>query len=282
MYPLVFQLGPFALRSFAVMLALAVLAAGALAAAEFRRRGLDPALANDFLFPAVFLGLAGARLYYVLLFDPGWYLGHPGEVIAIWTGELAFHGALLAGLGTGLWFCWRRGIGFWRFADGVVPGLLVGQAIGAIGSFLHGSGYGTPTTLPWAVVFTDPNSQAPLGIPLHPTQLYAALGNLLLFAGLWALRGRLHRDGALFLLYLLGSSLLSALEFVRGDALWIADAVRAGPVVNLLALVAAAALWHRRGARRLVPVTPLEPPLPTHEEQAEEPAGDRRPPGVSR
>lgn len=282
MYPLLLQLGPFAFRTFPLMLVLAVLAGGALTAAEFRRRGLDPAHAHDFLVPAVFAGLIGARLYYVLLFDPGWYLTHPGELVAIGKGGLALHGALLTGLGTALWFCWRRGIGFWRFADGVVPGLVLGQVIGAIGSFLNGSGYGTPTALPWAVVFTDPNSQAPLGIPLHPTQIYEALGDLLLFAGLWALRGRLHREGALFLLYLLGSSPLSALEFVRGDALWIADSVRAGPVVSLLALVGAAALWHRRGSRRPVRLTAPEPPLPTREEQGEEPEGERRPPGVSR
>lgn len=282
MYPLLFQLGPFAFRSFPAMLALAVLAGGALAAAEFRRRGLDPALANDFLTPAVFLGLAGARLYYVLLFDPGWYLTRPGELVAIWRGGLAFHGALLAGLGTALWFCWRRGIGFWRFADGVVPGLVLGQAIGAIGSFLNGSSYGTPTTLPWAVVFTDPNSQAPLGIPLHPTQLYEALGDLLLFTGLCVIRGRLHREGALFLLYLLGSALLTSIEFVRGDALWIADSVRVAQVVSLLALFGAAALWSRREVYRSARVRASGPPRPTREEQREGRESEDVPPKVSR
>lgn len=278
MYPMLLQIGPFGIRTFPLVLVGALLAGSKLAATEFRRRRLDPGLVSDFLTPAVVLGLAGARLLHVLLFDPAWHLAHPSELLSLWAGGLAYQGALAAGLGTALWFCWRRGLGFWRFADGVVPGLAVGQAIGAVGALLNGSSYGTPTTLPWAIVFTDPRGQAPLGVPLHPTQLYEALGGLLLFAALWGVRTRLPRDGSLFLLSLLGSSGLAWLDALKGDALWVADVVLAGPVTTLLVLAGATALWWRHQPRGLTRVEVPGPQLsvPVGPDEANDPEPLRR------
>jgi phosphatidylglycerol:prolipoprotein diacylglycerol transferase len=245
MYPILFQVGSVGLRTSALVLLMAIVVGGKLAAREFRRRGLEPALAADFLGPAVVLGLVGARLVHVLLFDPGSYLTHPGDLIAIWNGGLAFSGALLAGTIGAVAFCRRRGVSFWRFADGAVPALALGQAISALGSFLGGTSYGTPTLMPWAVVFTDARGQAPLGIPLHPVQLYEAAGWLLVFTGVWLVRARLRRDGSLFLLYLGATATLAWLDALKGDALWIADAVLAGPVVGLLGFAGAAIAWSR-------------------------------------
>ena len=246
MYPILLQVGVLGLRTFPLVLALAIWVGVKLAAAEGRRRGLDPGLATDFLTTAVVLGLAGARLFHMLLFDPGWYLAHPADVLAVWTGGLAFPGALLAGVGGAIWFCRRAGVGFWRFADAAAPGLALGQGIGAVAAFLNGSGYGTPTHLPWAVVFADPRGQAPLGIPLHPAQLYEAVGAVLLFGVLWGVRTRFRQDGALFLVYLAGVFALAGLDFVRGDALWMAEAGPAAPMVGVIGLIGAALLWRRQ------------------------------------
>ena len=246
MFPVLLRFGSLGLRTFPLVLALAVLVGGKLTAAEFRRRGLEPALAHDALMPAALVGLLGARLLYVLLFDPVWQLSHPADLVNLWNGGLAFQGALLTGLATALWSSRRHRVPFWRVADSAAPGVALGQAIGALGSFLNGSSYGIPTDLPWAVVFTDPRGPAPLGIPLHPTQLYEALAGLLLFTALWAVRTRLRRDGSLFLLYLAGVSALAFLDLLKGDALWIADVVLAGPVVSLLVLIGAAWLQFRQ------------------------------------
>jgi phosphatidylglycerol:prolipoprotein diacylglycerol transferase len=255
MYPILVQFGPLGLRALPAVWVLGVWAGVKVAAGELRRRGLDPEWAHDFLMPAAIAGLVGARLFYALAFDPGWFATHPRDLLSLWSG-LAFPGALLAGWGAALWFCQRRGIRFWAFADGAVVGVVLGQAIGALGSFLNGSGYGTPTAVPWAVVFRDPRGQAPLDVPVHPTQFYEALALLVLFGGLWMAR-RARQDGVLFLLYLAGLSALAPLDFLKGDALWVADVVPVTLIVSLGALLGAGAAWARRR-----PPTPAGTSLP--------------------
>jgi phosphatidylglycerol:prolipoprotein diacylglycerol transferase len=243
MYPVLLQIGPLGFRTLALVWVIGIYASLKLAVVEFRCRGLDPDWPHDFLAPAIVAALVGARLFYVLLFDPVWFATHPRELFNVWSG-LAFQGAILGGWGAALWFCRRRGIGFWHFADAAVPGLVVGQAIGALGSLLNGSGYGTPTAAAWAVVFHDPRGQAPLGVPVHPAQLYEALALVVLFGGLWMARS-VRRDGAIFLLYLLGLLALAPLDYLRGDALWLGDAVPVAVPVSLAALLGAGAAWVR-------------------------------------
>jgi prolipoprotein diacylglyceryltransferase len=105
-------------------------------------------------------------------------------------------------------------------------------------------------------VFHDPRGQAPLGVPVHPTQLYEALALLVLFGGLWMAR-RVRRDGVRFLLYLAGLSLLAPLDVLKGDALWVADIVPATLVVSLGGLFGAGAAWLYR--RRTAPADTSQP-----------------------
>jgi phosphatidylglycerol:prolipoprotein diacylglycerol transferase len=102
--------------------------------------------------------------------------------------------------------------------DIFAPSIAIGHAFGRIGCFLAGCCYGEPCTLPWAVTFTDSRTLAPPGVPLHPTQLYSAIGLLLLFAFLLFLRKKKTFQGELFWTYLLCYSIgRFFLEFLRGD-----------------------------------------------------------------
>lgn len=124
---------------------------------------------------------------------------------------------------------------FLAFADARAPGVALGQALARIGGLLGGSGYGTPTSLPWAVTFSDPNSIAPLGIRLHPTQAYEALAGVLLTALILLAERRSARAGELFLLLVIGLALQRGLfDLVRGDAIWISDWVTSGQAVGIL------------------------------------------------
>lgn len=240
MYPILFRIGGFELRSYGVVVALAFFVAYVLAKKEAVRKGIDPARLEAFASSALLFGLLGARLYYIAFFDPQ-LLRRPLEILAVWKGGLALHGSLLAGLLVGIWFCRRHKVPFWKIADTLAPSLILGQAIGRIACFLNGDAYGKPTDLPWAATFTDPHALAPLGIPLHPTQLYEFGLDLLLFGLLWAWRRRIHFEGQLFLMYVLGyGAIRFFVENFRGDQLQFMGGFSVAQTLSLLILIASA------------------------------------------
>lgn len=247
MYPILIDLGFYQLRSYGVFVALAILTGLWFAAREARRKGLDPAVVWDAAWPGVGAGLVGARLYYVAFNDPGFYLARPFEILAVWHGGLSIHGALLGGLIAGLWYIRRRRLGFWRFADVVAPGLILGQTVGQIACLLNGDTCGRPTTLPWAITFTDPRAMAPLGVPLHPIQVYELLAYLAVFLVVWWVSRRATQDGAAVLTYAVGYGLARfAVEFFRGDPPVVAGLVVPQAVSALLVVAALAAWWLRQ------------------------------------
>ncbi|MBI2878251.1 MAG: prolipoprotein diacylglyceryl transferase [Candidatus Rokubacteria bacterium] len=254
MYPVLIDLGWWQLRSYGVFVVVAVVVGAWWSAREARRKGLDPALVYDFASFGGLAGLVGARLYYVLLSQPGYYLARPLEILAIWHGGLAVHGALLGGLLAGVWFIRRRGLSFWRFADIAAPGLILGQTVGQIACLLNGDTYGKPTTLPWAITFTDPRAMAPLGVPLHPIEIYELLAYLAAFLLVWRVSRRATQDGAATLAYAVGYGITRfGLEFLRGDPPVMAGIVVPQAISVLLVAAALGAWWARRLAR-LMPV----------------------------
>ena len=211
--PLVFQLGPFALRWYGLLIAVAVLVGLVLSTRLARARGIDPGLIAD-LLPLLVLGaVIGARTYYVVL-EWRQYSGDWLSALAIWRGGIAIHGALLGGTLTTILYCrWRRQR-FWPLLDVLVPSVALGQAIGRWGNFFNSEAFGLPTDLPWKLAI--PLANRPIEFlaepTFHPTFLYESLWNLgvcvlllLLFRA--ACRGRLSLPaGALSCIYLMAYS----------------------------------------------------------------------------
>jgi phosphatidylglycerol:prolipoprotein diacylglycerol transferase len=162
--------------------------------------------------------IIGARFYYIIQNDPGGYLSDPWRVFAVWEGGLAYFGGLFGAILAAYIFAWRVELPFARTADLFAPAVPVGAALGRISCGLAGMDYGTPTALPWGIVYTSPNSYAPMdGVARHPAQFYELLGNLVIAGALVRLRGKLP-EGALFLLYLVLFSVLRFfIFFVRGS-----------------------------------------------------------------
>jgi phosphatidylglycerol:prolipoprotein diacylglycerol transferase len=162
--------------------------------------------------------VVGARIYYVVQNDFGSYLQEPWRIVAVWEGGLAFFGGLFGGTAAAYLHCRREKLKFSRVADLFAPAIPIGAAIGRISCGLAGMDYGTPTRLPWGVVYTNPNSYAPIdGIPRHPDQYYELIGDLLIAGLLIKLRGKLP-NGGLFLAYLILFSVLRFfIFFVRGS-----------------------------------------------------------------
>src|SRR5438128_8645082 len=135
-----------------------------------------------------------------------------------------FYGGFIGGLvAAAIFFGRHPPVPFWRAADVCAPAIALGQAIGRIGCFMAGDDYGRPAHVPWAVTFTDPRAAqiggAPLGVPLHPVQLYEAAVCAALFVVLLQLTRRKQFDGEVILSYtLLYAVARFVLEFFRGDA----------------------------------------------------------------
>ncbi|MBC7220782.1 prolipoprotein diacylglyceryl transferase [Candidatus Bipolaricaulota bacterium] len=245
MHPIFLRLGPIEIRYYALMYVISFILAYFIVRGEARRRKLfaKPDDVLDLLLLTIPLGIVAARLYYVA-FQWEWYRSAPWEIVMVWHGGLAIHGGIIGGI-VGLFIVsrWKRAP-FWRLADAVAPALALGQVLGRIGNFLNGDAFGTPTDLPWGIVFpiSSPAGAAYPGLPLHPAMLYEAVGNLLIFVLLWRLRTRLARPGFLSSVYFMSYAVVRfACEFFRGDALMLGP-WRAAQVASV-ALIAGFGIW---------------------------------------
>ncbi|MBA7539524.1 Phosphatidylglycerol--prolipoprotein diacylglyceryl transferase [subsurface metagenome] len=166
------------------------------------RRGAN--LSYETIFTAALVGIPSgivlARLLHVIdLWD--YYIQNPREIIG--GSGLTAYGAVL-GAALGIWIYSKFSkLQFGYFADLVAPAVIVAQAvIGRIGCTVNGCCYGVKTSLPWGIVYTHPDSLGPLGVAVHPTQVYELIFGLIVFGILLKLRGRFKPDGSLFLIYL--------------------------------------------------------------------------------
>lgn len=219
MYPVLFRIGSFPIHTYGVLHALAFVAAVWWAYRQAKRARMDAEQVVNLSMVIVLWSLIGARVFSVL-FDGNldWYLRNLHEIFAVWKGGLTFYGGFLFGSLAGIWYIRKFGLDGWQIADLMAPALALGAAIGRLGCFASGDSYGKPTALPWAVTFTDPHGLAPVGVALHPTQLYSVLTNLALFAVLlwWQKRQKFH--GQLFLIFMmLYAATRSFVEIFRND-----------------------------------------------------------------
>jgi phosphatidylglycerol:prolipoprotein diacylglycerol transferase len=141
----------------------------------------------------------GGRIGSVLLYEPGHYLRHPLEVLMIWRGGMAFHGALV-GCGVAIWlFARSYKHNPWSVMDVCAAAVPIGLLFGRLANFVNAELFGRPSSVPWAMVFPTaadmPEHRSVEPTPRHPSQLYeAALEGLVLFL---VLRFLTHRRGAL-------------------------------------------------------------------------------------
>jgi len=251
MYPVIVQLGTFELRSYGIIVALSFLLGLWLSTREAKRNGLDPARVQDFALYALLGGIIGARLYFVVFSNPAYFLQKPWEIVAVWHGGISIVGALLGGFLTALWYCRKKQLPFWRFADTLAPGVALGQAAGVIACLLNGDSYGKRADVAWAITYTDPRSMAPLNVPLHPVEIYEMAAYLLVFLLVWQTRGKTKTPGFAFLTYLAGyGAARFAVEFFRGNPAIFAWGIPAAQVFGVALVLAAIAGFYLLGEER--------------------------------
>jgi phosphatidylglycerol:prolipoprotein diacylglycerol transferase len=201
--PIIFNLGSMEIGWHGVMVVLAVLTG--IGVSMWLAKGTDIKRETIFsLAPwAVLGGIIGARLFHVIDYFGSTYIHDPARIFHFWAG-LSILGAILGGTLAAAIYSRITHISLGRLADVITPGLLLAQAVGRIGCTINGDAYGKPTTLPWGLIYTHPNAGTTtlLNVAGHPSPVYEIILDLLIFAVIWKLRGRLKPDGSLFLLYL--------------------------------------------------------------------------------
>jgi len=244
MHPVLFRIGPFAVHTYGVFVAMAFLSAIALALREARREGEDASKILDLCFYALVAAIIGSRALYILV---NWstFRHDPIEIVRIWHGGLVFYGGFIAALITGLWYIRSKGLPLLKTVDIIAPSVAFGQFVGRIGCFFAGCCYGKTCDLPWAVTFTHPESLAPKGVTLHPTQLYSSLNSLFIFLVLVGLRRIKKFEGQIFWVYvLLYAVMRSILEHFRGDerGMFIEGMLSTSQLIGLIMAVIAIAM----------------------------------------
>jgi len=258
--PILAHLGSFAIHWYGLFLAVGALAGYLVFIRLGRRYGIKVADLENLFFFTLIAGLVGARIYHVLN-EWSYYAAHPGEILSIWNGGLAIHGALIAGLVVFLLFARKKKLSFWLLADIAAPALALGQAIGRWGNYFNQELYGGPTSLPWGIPIE------PLNRPLqflddkffHPAFLYESLGSFAVFVLMVYLHRRflagtkngsdnrsvVRGAGFIALTYLITESLVRAgTELIRIDRVPTIADVRLPLLISIaIALAAGVALF---------------------------------------
>ena len=175
--PIAFTIFGFEVRWYALLIVSALLLGFYILRVKLKKNDLSTELLYDIFIAIVPIAILCARLYYVA-FELDYYLKHPSEILAIWNGGLAIHGAILGGL-FGLYIlCRKKKLLILQILDIIAPSLILGQAIGRWGNYFNMEAHGRITDVPWAITVYDNT----LGmIKVHPTFLYESLWDFMVF-----------------------------------------------------------------------------------------------------
>jgi phosphatidylglycerol:prolipoprotein diacylglycerol transferase len=221
-YPELFSLGPATVYTYGVLLAASYLLGLRLAMWRAKRWGMDASRVLDLGIYIIIAALVGAKLLLLIVdFDQFWQ--SPRDLLSLARSGGVFYGGLILAVLVAFWYISKHGMPFWRTCDVFAPAIALGHVTGRLGCLAAGCCYGKPTDVPWAIIFTNPlafaNVGTPLGIPLHPTQLYEA-GAELLILGLLLTTERKGRPfaGRTFWAYMLLYAISRfVIEIYRGD-----------------------------------------------------------------
>ncbi len=202
----------------------------------------------------ILAGIIGSKALYIIT-EWGYYSRNPREILSLSTLQAGgvFSGGLVLALGTAIWYLRKHNISFLKAADVIAPGLALGHAVGRLGCFSAGCCYGKPTNEPWGVIFTNPLANeitgTPLGVRLHPTQLYEMVAELINFAILYWVVTRKRFEGQVIGLYMVMYGIERyIIEFFRGDPgrgdVW--GVMSGTQLISIFLVIAGGIIWMLR------------------------------------
>ena len=217
----IINIGPITVRSFGLMIVIGILVFMRFVRAHpsFKKLKLEGRFI-DIMLIGITAALAGGRLLHAFtepeLFESPWRL------IAFWEGGLALLGGVLGVLIAIPWYLRKQKIPVIPFLDLIALYTPLLQGISRIGCFLAGCCWGCPTNMPWAITYTGTNTEAPINVAIHPTQLYSSLWLLASFLLMYCfLQYRLRKPGQITCVYLMLMSIERfCVDFFRDDRLY--------------------------------------------------------------
>jgi phosphatidylglycerol:prolipoprotein diacylglycerol transferase len=216
-HPIAFHLGSLTIRWYGVMMAVAFFAGLWTATRRARLANVSSDTITDITLWLMVGSIIGARIIYVTTYWKQEFADQPfSEVFMIQHGGLVYYGGLIGASAASLFYLRWKKLPVWKIADILAPSIALGSVFGRIGCLLNGCCYGRACELPWAIHF--PAGHETGGVGVHPTEIYDALLNLVLYAGLALLFRHKKFDGQIFALYLIGYAICrSIVECFRGD-----------------------------------------------------------------
>lgn len=256
MNPIALELGPISIYWYSITMFLAILVGSFIFIKSAKKKGYNEKYLSDLVFYGAIFGIIGARIYYVI-FNLGYYLSNPLQIIAIWNGGLAIHGAIIGG---GIWFIYyskKHKKNFLKIFDLAAPALILAQAIGRWGNFFNQEAHG-----PEVARETLENMHIPEFIIngmnidnkyYHPTFLYESIWNILGFILLIILRKKLKlKTGQLTGIYFIWYSVCRFfIESLRTDSLMLGPFKVAQLVSIILFLIGLILLLYKRKDTRI-------------------------------
>lgn len=262
MCPRLFQIGPFTVYGYGLMLAIGFIVGSYLLVSEFKRRKLDPNIANNITLIALITGVVGSK---ILCLIENWssFIADPIGMTFNPSGLTFYGGFILAAFSI---YVYRRkkGIPFFTIGDAIAPGMMLGYGIARLGCHLAGDGdYGFPTTLPWgtdyskgtfppSVAFQDfpkitsqfPGGIVPNNIPCHPTPVYEFIICALMCWLLWRIQKKIQPTGKLFMIYLILAGIERfSIEFLRLNPKIAFGLSEAQLIAFILIIIGSFGLW---------------------------------------
>ena len=175
--PILFQIGPFAIRWYALAYIVGILGGWLYARAIIRNTSLwngPPPLTvadyDDFVLWVTLGIILGGRIGYVLFYNPAYFAAHPAYIVKLWQGGMSFHGGFLGCVLAVILFARRRGIPILSLGDITCAVGPIGLFLGRIANFINGELWGRPADVPWAMIFPGGGP-----VPRHPSQIYEAM-----------------------------------------------------------------------------------------------------------
>jgi phosphatidylglycerol:prolipoprotein diacylglycerol transferase len=279
-FPRILDTGHFFLPTYGLMAALGLIFGLMLIIHVGRRQGLDPDKLWNLGIIAILAGIIGAKILY-LINEFSYYRDHPGDIFSFSTFQAGgvWSGGFVLALISCIWYMRRNDMPILRTCDAFAPGLALGHAFGRVGCFAAGCCWGRETHAPWAVTFHNPLASqvvgTPLGVPLHPTQLYEMVVELANCIFLVWLIKRKKFEGEIIATYMILYGIARYfIEFTRSESCGseVLGFMTGTQAISLLLIIGGGVLWMRRPPLRepVPPVSSVQKPFPPQRQRDSE------------